>query len=87
MLFYHLDRTLFPKIVSALNPGGLFICKMAVRWGSETALAKSNFKPLDRNELPSLVPYLEIVDYHERPVRDRGVVEFVGRKPARSATC
>ena len=28
VLFYHLDRGLFPKIVSALNPGGMFICKM-----------------------------------------------------------
>jgi SAM-dependent methyltransferase len=86
VLFYHLDRTLFSKIVSALSPGGLLICKMAVRWGSETALEESNFKPLDRNELPSLVPRLAIVDHHERPVRDRGVVEFVGRKPAWSST-
>ena len=39
VLFYHLDRGLFPKIVSALNPGGLFICKMAVHWGSEIASA------------------------------------------------
>ena len=42
VLFYHLDRDLFPKIVSALKPGGLFICKMAVHWGSEIALEKSN---------------------------------------------
>ena len=25
VLYYHLDRSLFPKIVSALNPGGLLI--------------------------------------------------------------
>jgi SAM-dependent methyltransferase len=80
VLFYHLDRGLFPKIVSALNPGGLLICKMAVQWGSEPALAKSNFKPLDRRELPTLVPSLHVIDHRERPVRGRGVVEFVGRK-------
>ncbi|HWZ30711.1 MAG TPA: class I SAM-dependent methyltransferase [Bryobacteraceae bacterium] len=81
VLFYHLDRALFPKIVSALNPGGLFVCKMAVRWGAEIALANANSRPLDKNELASLVPDLEVIDHHERPVRDRGVVEFVGRKP------
>src|SRR5580658_7228701 len=51
VLFYHLDRSLFPKIVSALNPGGLFICKMAVQWGSDSAQAKDNFRPLVKNEL------------------------------------
>ncbi len=81
VLFYHLDRALFPKVVSALKPGGLFICKMAVHWGSEIARPGGNFKPLGKNELASLVPDLQPVDYHERPVRDRGVVEFVGKKP------
>jgi SAM-dependent methyltransferase len=81
VLFYHLDRNLFPKIVSALKPGGLFICKMAVHWGSEIALEKSNLKPLDKNELVSLVPGLHAIDHRERPVRSRGVVEFVGKKP------
>jgi SAM-dependent methyltransferase len=81
VLFYHMDRTLFPKVVSALNPGGLFICKMAVHWGSEIALPNGNFKPLGKNELASLVPGLQAIDCLERPVRDRGVVEFVGQKP------
>ena len=80
VLFYHLDRGLFPKVVSALNPGGVFVCKMAVQWGSRPASATSNFKPLDRNELLSLVSGLQVIDHCERPVRDRGVVEFVGRK-------
>ena len=59
MLFYYLDRGLFPKIVSALSPGGLFVCKMAVRWDLETALPKSDFSPLDRDELLLLVPGLQ----------------------------
>ena len=82
VLFYHMDRTLFPKIVSALNPGGLFICKLAVHWGSEIASQRGNFQPLIKDELVSLVPGLHAVHYHERPVRGRGVVEFVGKKPA-----
>jgi SAM-dependent methyltransferase len=81
VLFYHLDRALFPKIVSALNPGGLFVCKMAVHWGREIAFGSANFRPLDKNELVSLVPGLNVIEHYERPVRDRGVVEFVGKKP------
>jgi SAM-dependent methyltransferase len=81
VLFYHLDRGLFPKIASALKPGGLFICKMPVHWDSEIPSAKTNFNLLDRNEIASLVPDLEIIEHQERPVRDRGVAEFAGKRP------
>jgi len=80
VLFYHLDRSLFPKIVSALKPGGLLICKMSLRWDSGDGLTTASTNPLHRNELPSLVPELDVLHHEERPVRDRGVVEFVGRK-------
>jgi SAM-dependent methyltransferase len=76
VLFYHLDRSLFPKIVSSLKPGGLLICKMSLRWDVPGAAAD----PLHRNELQSLVPELQALHHRERPVRDRGVVEFVGKK-------
>jgi hypothetical protein len=36
---------------------------------------------LDRNELPSLVPELQVLSQEERPVSGRGVVELIGRKP------
>lgn len=80
ILFYHLDRSLFPKIVAALSPGGLFVCKMAVRWGTEIGLATAGDNSLCQNELVSLVSDLDVVDQRIRPVRARGVVEFVGRK-------
>jgi SAM-dependent methyltransferase len=80
VLFYHTDRDLFPKIVSALNPGGLLLCKLSVRWNSEQKLNPFRTDPLGRDELPSLVPGLPVLHHQERPVRDRGVVEFVGRK-------
>ena len=80
VLFYHLDRSLFPRIVSALKPGGLLICKMSLRWDSGDGLTTASTNPLHRNELPSLVPELNVLHHQERPVRDRGVVEFVGRK-------
>jgi SAM-dependent methyltransferase len=56
VLFYHFDRNLFPRIVSALNPGGVLICKMSVRWDSDERHASVSTDPLHRNELPSLVP-------------------------------
>ncbi len=78
VLFYHLDRNLFPKIVSALKPGGLLISKMSLRWNSDGLKVPTN--PLNRDELPSLLPELHVLYHQERPVRDRGVVELVARK-------
>lgn len=80
VLFYHLDRSLFPRMVSALKPGGLLISKMSLRWDSGERLRTGSTNTLHRNELPSLVPELDVLHHQERPVRDRGVVEFVGRK-------
>jgi len=80
VLFYHLDRSLFPRIVSALKPGSLLICKMSLRWDSGERVTAASTNPLHRNELPSLVAELDVLHHEERPVRDRGVVEFVGRK-------
>jgi SAM-dependent methyltransferase len=78
VLFYHLDRDLFPKIVSALKLGGLLICKMSLRWNLDGLQVAANI--LDRGELPTLLPELHILYYQVRPVRDRGVVELVARK-------
>jgi SAM-dependent methyltransferase len=80
VLFYHLDRKLFPKVVSTLKPGGLLICKMSLQWDSDEGLTAVKANPLGRNELPSLVPELHVLYQEERPVRGRGVVEFIGRK-------
>jgi len=80
VLFYHLDRNLFPKMVSALKPGGLLICKMSLKWESDGRLPTVSATPLGRNELPLLVPELHVLYQEERPVRSRGVVEFIGRK-------
>jgi SAM-dependent methyltransferase len=76
VLFYHLDRSLFPRMASALKPEGLLICKMSMQWD---ALGPTDGL-LRRNELPNLVPGLRVLYHQERPVRDRGVVEFAGQK-------
>jgi SAM-dependent methyltransferase len=81
VLFYHLDRTLFPRIFAALRPGGLFLCKMRVRCDSEARPASETDQLLGRHELLSLLPGLVAIDYLERPIGDRGVVEFAGKKP------
>jgi SAM-dependent methyltransferase len=80
VLFYHVNRALFPRVVSALNPGGLLICKLNLRWDGEARLTAAGTDPLSRNELPSLLPELHVLHHQERPVRDRGVAEFAGRK-------
>jgi SAM-dependent methyltransferase len=71
VLFYHLDRNLFPKMVSALKPGGRLICKMSLQWDSDGRLAAVSANPLGRNELPLLVPELYVLHQEERPVRSR----------------
>ncbi len=53
---------------------------MSLRWDSCEGLTTAGTNPLHRNELPSLVLELDVLHHPERPVRDRGVVEFVGRK-------
>jgi SAM-dependent methyltransferase len=83
VLFYHLDRNLFPKMVSALNPGGVLISKMSLWWDSGGRQTAVSTDPLRRNELPSLVPEMHVLFHQERPVRDRGVVEFVAKKPGK----
>jgi tellurite methyltransferase len=85
VLFYHLDRNLFPKMVSALKPGGLLICKMSLQWDPDGGLTGVGAGPLGRNELPLLVPELHVLHQEERPVRGRGVVEFIGRKSGDAA--
>jgi tellurite methyltransferase len=81
VLFYHLDRSLCEKIMSALKPGGFLICKSSLRWDSDERSTSVSLKPLERNEILSLVPDLSVTYHRERPALDRGVVEFVGRMP------
>jgi SAM-dependent methyltransferase len=80
VIFYHADRNLFPKVISALKPGGLMISKLSLRWDTGTNSTSAGTDPLNRNELPLLVPDLHVLYHEERQVRDRGVVEFAGRK-------
>jgi hypothetical protein len=82
VLFYHFDRTLYSRIVSALKPGGYLISKSSLQWDSGEIPVPVSTDSLQRNEILSLVPELCVMYHRERPVGNRGVVEFVGKKPA-----
>ena len=86
VLFYHLDRRLFPLIVTALKPGGLFLCKMRAQRDCDAGPMDQTDPLLGRNELTSLLPEFVVLDQQQRPVGDHGVVEFVGRKPRLATT-
>lgn len=73
VLYYYFDRAMFPAIVNALHPGGILICKLAV--GSV-----DRPEVLHPKEVPGLLSGLELLDYAERPVKDRGVAEGLFRK-------
>jgi SAM-dependent methyltransferase len=81
LMFYHFDRDICPKVISALKPGGILICKSSLSWNGYQGTVPWNIKPLERGEILSLLPELRVVHHQERPVRDRGVVEYVGTKP------
>ncbi len=74
VLYYYFDRSLFPSIIDSLKPGGLLICKLAIG-------KPANPITLQEQELLQLTHVLDNINYTERPVKDRGVAEYLGRKP------
>lgn len=82
VMFYHFDRDICPRVLSALKPGGFLICKSSLSWDSYEGVAPASIRPLARGEILPMLPGLQVMHHQERPVRDRGVVEYVGKKPA-----
>jgi SAM-dependent methyltransferase len=80
VMFYHFDRDICPRILSALKPGGFLICKSSLSWDTHGGTAPTTMGPLAKNEILSMLPELVAIHHQERPVRDRGVVEYVGSK-------
>ncbi len=80
VVFFYLQREVFPELVMALKPGGLLIYKTYTREGPR--FGKGPTHPmylLDKNELLHAFPGLQVLHYQET-IRERGVAEFVGRK-------
>jgi SAM-dependent methyltransferase len=73
VLYYYFDRSFFHAVINALKPGGLLICKLAVG-------RSSNPLALQEGELLQLTHRLHNINYTERPVKDRGVAEYLGRR-------
>jgi hypothetical protein len=63
-----------------LKPDGVLICKSSLSWDPYEGAAPVNIRPLARNEILSMLPGLQVMHHQERPIRDRGVVEYVGKK-------
>ena len=82
VMFYHFDRDTVSGVLSTLKPGGLLICKSSVIWKSNEGATPLNLRPLEGGEILSRLPGLQLLHHSERPVRDRGVVEYVGQKPS-----
>jgi 2-polyprenyl-3-methyl-5-hydroxy-6-metoxy-1,4-benzoquinol methylase len=80
IVFFFLQRELFPALISALKPGGLLIYKTYT-------MAKKNFGGgpshpmflLEPNELLRAFSSLRVLHYHET-IREKGVAELVARK-------
>jgi SAM-dependent methyltransferase len=84
VMFYHFDRDICPRILAALKPGGFLICKSSLSWDIYEGTNLTSTKPLEKSEILSMFPELRTVYHQERPVLDRGVVEYVGRKDGTS---
>jgi SAM-dependent methyltransferase len=86
VMFYHLDRDICPQVPASLRPGGFVICKSCVCWDAYEGVAPANLRPLAKSEILTLLEELSPLHHQERPVRDRGVVEFIGMKSDRALT-
>lgn len=82
VLFHYLDRDLFPRIESSLEPGGVFAGSLA----TVTNLERNERPPLPyllgNGELPSLIRDLELVRYEEGWLDDRHDARFVTVSPS-----
>ena len=82
MVFFYLERELFPALMRALKPGGLLMYKTytleQLRFAGGPRHPLHLLKP---NELLHAFRGLRVLHYRET-VRDKGLAEFVGLKEA-----
>jgi SAM-dependent methyltransferase len=69
VMFYHFDRDICPRVLSALKPGGVLICKSSLSWGNYEGTASANIRPLAKSEILALLQELQVLIHQERPVR------------------
>ena len=80
VVFFYLQRELFPALISAIKPGGFLLYKTYTRdqqhFSSEPHNPTFLLKP---NELLHAFQSLRVLQYHET-VRDKSVAELVAQK-------
>jgi tellurite methyltransferase len=80
LVFYFLERELFPALAAALKPGGFLIYKTYTAEQKHFAGGPSHpMFLLQPNELLRAFPSLHVLHYHET-IREKGVAELVARK-------
>ena len=82
LVFFYLDRELFPALIRALAPGGILICKTYTREHSRLSGGKGPTHPmhlLEPNELLKAFSSLRVLFYRET-VAGKGIAELVARK-------
>jgi len=80
LVFFYLERSLFPQIAAALKPGGILVYKTYTR--EQLKLGGGPTHPmhlLESNELLRAFADLRILQYQET-IRDKAVAELVARK-------
>lgn len=77
LVFFYLQRKLFPALVNMLKPGGLLIYKTYLHGTLKGPTHASHL--LEPNELLHAFSALRLLQYRET-VGESGVAEFVGRK-------
>ena len=80
LVFFFLQRELFPALTAALKPGGHLIYKTYTTEQKHFSGGPSHpLFLLQPNELLYAFPSLRVLHYHET-VQEKGVAELVGRK-------
>jgi len=85
VVFFFLQRELFPAMAAAVKPGGFLIYKTYTAEQSRFAGGSFKSEPshpmflLEPNELLHAFPSLRVLHYHES-IQERGVAELVARK-------
>ena len=80
LVFFYLQRELFPALLDAIKPGGILIYKTYTTEQKNFAGGPSHpMFLLQPNELLHAFPSLRVLHYHET-IQERGVAELVARK-------
>jgi tellurite methyltransferase len=80
VVFFYLQREVFPALATAIKPGGFLIYKTYTTEQKNFSGGPSHpMFLLEPNELLHVFPSLRVLHYHET-VTEKGVAEFVARK-------